>query len=255
MPAAAALALACSTQAVHLEGKRAQFYMPWGAEVKMMTCGSTELYGRVMSTGVAGDRQQWYDQFRVRAHGREVLSVGVRDATFLLPSAGSATKAAPADPDDATVLPMDKRALSPLEKLRQASQPEVHGHREKWMHSLTTINVTIEGADVPTTLSRTAADEKVAIAVTQDKTQPIGLGYAESVIISAGDVDMQMQSTMAHKFPSEIDRIKKMHMDLVFTRVDGNVCAGVLPELWGIRPMSRSTARLLMPPDGNTTGQ
>lgn len=191
-------------------GNKVQFFIPLRKQAHLLTCGDLQLNGRAMSSGIAGDHQQWFDAFTVLRAGRELLKV----------------EAAPAGSNI-------------------TAQPESK-HR-----SLTTVRVTVDGAEVTETAEGAVSVEAGAahVAVTQDKEKRIGQGFSETVQLSVGSTVLQFQSATASKFSSETLQALHAHLDLRFAALNAKECsAGVLAEIWGNAPMSKETAAMLQPP-------
>lgn len=237
-------------------GKKTQIYLPVQEVQQLLTCGALELLGRARNSSVAGDVQQWFDLFKVHFHGVEVLSVGLRDATQLLPSDPSAAKVdTSVGSVDLQVL-QDRAVAAALQRLRARITPASP-------RSLTTLSVDAQQQAVATTGVTSVADGAINVSVVQDTAREIGTGYVEVVGIEAADIGMKMMTSVAGMFPRVEDRIKNMHIDISFTRLTAldsdelsDCFAGILPELWGLQPMSGSTAKLLVAPSsGAGTGE
>jgi hypothetical protein len=216
-------------------GKTTQFYMPLQVDTRLMTCGDFELFGRAMPSGVLGDSQQWFERVEVRSGDRQLVGVEVRDAARAVPDSAATLFSDNKESTDIAVTPA-KRVASALDRLRKEQAEK---------SALTTLSVTVNGEEAKSTGWLRAAALNVTVA--QDAAR-IGLGYVETVDVDSDDIAMQVRSSVAGKFASEADRVRKMHLDVKFTDLNATACAGVLPEIWGVRPMSRSTAQYLVPP-------
>jgi hypothetical protein len=209
------------------QGKIVQFYLPVGRFVALIKCGDFVLEGRVKPTATPGDHQQWFDALRVLVHGDEKLSVGVtarpeaaRDAAS--PIAGNATPAA-------------KRVAETLQQHRDGSAPLKH------------LDVTVEGAALGGAGGKRTASSAFNVSVAGGRT--------ESVSVDSSDVRLVVRTAVAKKFVSEADQINNMHLDLDVPRVNAKLCMGVLPEIWGLRQLSDTTARMLTPPKDDLQGK
>merc|ERR1712159_659767 len=59
------------------DGTKVQFYLPLHKDVKLLACGDFSLHGSTRGSGIAGDSQQWFEQFRVLIDGDEKLRCGL----------------------------------------------------------------------------------------------------------------------------------------------------------------------------------
>lgn len=87
-----------------------------------------------------------------------------------------------------------------------------------------------------------------SVSIAQHMTKKVGRNPAETVTISAGDVTMQIHSSVAKKFASAALRVHHVHLDINFLKIDTNTCSGPLPEIWGSQEMTADTAKLLVEP-------
>lgn len=219
-------------------GKSTQFYMPLRRKMGLLACGKLELHGRAMGSSVPGDHQQWFDMFTVQHGGKHILTVETRATAPLSSSSGTvASSAENAKGVDIGVIGRKDRVKVALERLAGVQN-----------RALSTLAVRIEGNALAATATATAAGGAVNVTVAQDTARRIGSGYVETVVVDADGVSMQMQSSAATKFTTEADRIRYMHIDLAFAQLNATACTGPLPEIWGVRPISAATARLLLPP-------
>lgn len=208
------------------QGKKTQFYMPPGVVMPLLKCGHTEISGRAVNSNVKDDKQQWFDMFQVNIDGARVLSAEARRTVE-----GSAEAA---EGVDAQVL------ASALERLRLATATQ-----QATVRSLTTLNVQVGGKATNATGSHSV--NGATIAITQDGSKSIGSGFAEMIQFDAADIGMKIQSSVAGKFANDEDRVRNIHVDIAFTNIDASKCSGALPEIWGVKSMSKATAKLLMP--------
>lgn len=219
-------------------GKSTQFYMPLRNRMGLLACGKLELHGRAMGSSVPGDHQQWFDMFTVQHGGKHVLTVETRATAPLSAGSGAAASSMEdAKGVDINVLAKKDRVKVALERLSDVQN-----------RALSTLAVSIEGNALAATAAATAAGGAVNVTVAQDTARRIGSGYVETVVIDADGISMHMQSSTATKFTTEADRVRHMHIDLAFAQLNATACTGPLPEIWGVRPISAATARLLVPP-------
>jgi hypothetical protein len=104
--------------------------------------------------------------------------------------------------------------------------------------NLTSIEVTVGDRTLTHPENFLVGNNMIALNVTQDSTKLVGRGYVETVAISTKVLDMKITSRPG---------ARKMHLDMDFNRIDASSCNGVLPEIWGIRPMSLQTTKYLKP--------
>ena len=74
----------------------------------------------------------------------------------------------------------------------------------------------------------------------------------EIVRVAIGDdLGLVIRSSVANKFADEAERFRHIHLDLEWTHIARKEEAvGVLPEIWGLAPMSAATKAMLVPPRG-----
>jgi len=75
----------------------------------------------------------------------------------------------------------------------------------------------------------------------------VGLGYSERVDIITATFHIRVTSAAAKKFADKAMQVKALHLDVEFFVFDKTAAHGVLPELWGLVPISNDTKKLLMP--------
>ena len=75
-----------------------------------------------------------------------------------------------------------------------------------------------------------------------------GHAYVESVDITAASFRMRVTSAKAKKFKNKETQVKALHLDVEFYQFDKEAVRGVLPELWGLVPISKATEKLLKKP-------
>jgi len=73
----------------------------------------------------------------------------------------------------------------------------------------------------------------------------IGQGYKERVDVITEDFHIRVTSAKAKKFENEEMQVKALHLDVTFYKFDQRAVRGVLPEIWGLAPMSKETVKLL----------
>lgn len=221
---------------VSFNGKQTQMWLPVGRPHFIMKCADLDIFGRVIDNGAAGN--QWFDMFKINAKGEEIISVGVKNqsASFFM-QAGVGTQKVKADDISSDQAAMaSARVGRLLNKLRNADSATIASK------NLTTITVDVMSRQQLTTGGPITTGSKVRID--QDSTHTIGRGFSESVMVETGAVALKM-SSIEHKNAAG-DAIA-VHLDLEFLRLDAHVCEGPLAEIWGIRPLSKATAKLLVP--------
>jgi len=76
----------------------------------------------------------------------------------------------------------------------------------------------------------------------------IGNGFSERVDIVTADLHIRIATAKAKKFNEEEMQVKALHLDVEFMRFNSSAARGVLPELWGLVPISAGTKKLLSRP-------
>jgi len=199
--------------------------------MSLIQCGQIELMGRAVNSLIKGDEQQWFDMFQVRVGAAQVLAVEV-----IRGHSGSAKAADSVDVDaDAA------RVASVLAKSRLITAMKQTASR-----TLTTLDVKIEGKATNVTGAHKVGG--ATIAIEQDVSKSIGHGFVEVVRFETPEAGMQIVSSVAGKFANDVDRIRNIHVDIAFTKLDAAKCSGALPEIWGVKSMSKATAKLLLAP-------
>jgi hypothetical protein len=216
------------------QGKVVQFYLPLGRFVALIKCGDFALEGRVKPTATPGDQQQWFDAIRMFVGSDEKLSIGVKPQH-------------PVAPREAASLTGNTTSMA--EKVAET----LLLHREGSTVALANLDVTVEGAVLNRTGTKRIASGGLEVSVTGAANN--GGRRTESVSVDSLDMRLIVRSSVARKFESEEDQIKNMHLDLDVPRVNAQNCMGVLPEIWGIRQLSDTTARMLEPPKENVEGK
>merc|ERR1712054_397490 len=69
-----------------------------------------------------------------------------------------------------------------------------------------------------------------------------------SVKSKTNDAELQVQTSKAHKLGTEKARILGVHLDTTWLHFVPGKCAGVLPEIWGLRPKSAMTKAMMEGP-------
>ena len=113
--------------------------------------------------------------------------------------------------------------------------------------SLRLLNVSIAGRTMGSLGNATV--DGLSVAAQRDTVKKIGNASAESIRITLGaDFAVSVLAAKAVKFPSLTEQARHVHLDLFFDAIDKKAAHGVLPEIWGIAPMSLETKRLLVDP-------
>uniref|UniRef100_A0A7S0IYW2 Uncharacterized protein n=1 Tax=Calcidiscus leptoporus TaxID=127549 RepID=A0A7S0IYW2_9EUKA len=84
-------------------------------------------------------------------------------------------------------------------------------------------------------------------AAADPRAKRIGSGFVEHVDITTAHLSMRVLSARAKKFAEPEMQVKALHLDVEFFKFDKAAARGVLPELWGLAPLSAATAKLLSP--------
>merc|ERR550532_2925372 len=89
-----------------------------------------------------------------------------------------------------------------------------------------------------------------AVTVTAQRQQArIGrIFQKEMVTIETENMAVKVFSSKANKYRDEALQLRNFHLDMSLTNVDLEEAAGVLPEIWGIRPMSGQVKAMLSKP-------
>ena len=64
----------------------------------------------------------------------------------------------------------------------------------------------------------------------------------ETVTVTAPGTGLELTSATAKGLAEA-----RVHVDLKITELEESACRGVLPEVWGLQPMSEKTAAMLLP--------
>jgi hypothetical protein len=207
------------------QGNKVQFFLPLQLEQHLLACHDMQLYGRSMSSGIAGDHQQWFDQFRLTVAGAEMLKIEVSKKDKLLVPVGAKVS------DDVDV---SRGSGNWTKATQQNKQP------------LTTISVAVMKEAMPRT--GVIAYNGVEVDVSRNEAKRIGEGYSEVVDVVVGSTHLQFTSAAAAKFASKTEQALYSHLDVRFAALDAKTCtAGILAEIWGMAKMSAATAAMLQP--------
>mmetsp|Transcript_81535 Transcript_81535/g.225817 ORF Transcript_81535/g.225817 Transcript_81535/m.225817 type:complete len:522 (-) Transcript_81535:20-1585(-) len=78
----------------------------------------------------------------------------------------------------------------------------------------------------------------------------IGEAEAEMVVVEGASCKIVLMSNPANGFEGELAHLaaEYAHLDFVLQMRSRDTCEGILPELWGVRPLSNSTKALLEQP-------
>lgn len=87
----------------------------------------------------------------------------------------------------------------------------------------------------------------VSIRIDTRREHPV-----ESLHVTVGDqLQLMIRSSVARKFSDKAEQAKHVHLDLDWTHFSRKEeTRGVLPEIWGLAPMSAATKAMLAPPAG-----
>lgn len=213
------------------QGKKTQFYLTPAVVTALLHCGNVEVFGRAVNSVVKNDDQQWFDMFQVNVAGEKIVTVEAHRTQ----TNGSAEAS---EAQDAVVL------AEALQRLRLITQSKNDAAATR---QLTTLNVHISGKAANTTGVHNVG--KAFVTISQDMSKHIGNGFVESVQLSTKELGLSIQSSVAGKFANDEDRVRNMHVDIAFNNIDATKCSGALPEIWGVKPLSKATAKLLLPPN------
>lgn len=110
---------------------------------------------------------------------------------------------------------------------------------------LSTMRVSVGGKPLMAGLH---AFQPMMIKATFDrKMKRIGCGYVEHVDITTADFHVRFTSAPAKKFAKPEMQVKGLHLDVELFKLDKAAVRGVLPELWGLAPLSAATTKMLSP--------
>jgi len=110
---------------------------------------------------------------------------------------------------------------------------------------LSTMRVSVGGKPL---MAGVHAFTPMVIKATVDPNKKrIGCGYVERVDIDTAHFRMRVTSARAKKFAEPEMQIQALHLDVDLFKFDQAVVRGVLPELWGLLPLSAATTKLLSP--------
>jgi len=190
-------------------GKRTQFWIPDGIFVELIAVGGDVLHGMANAWSLVGDHQ-WFTKFKVEVQGREAVRVAARPDLLAKASA-----------DDTQL-----RGPKPLQ----------------------TLDIRLDGVFEKNVTGQQKAGGGTVVVTAQRQRTRLGRTFKEMVTIETENMAVALFSSSATKFSDEALQLRNVHLDMMLTNVDLDKSSGVLPELWGIRPMSRQVMAMLSNP-------
>jgi len=88
------------------------------------------------------------------------------------------------------------------------------------------------------------ADGSVNVSVERDEDL-IGFVARERVVVSSKYLTFDVRPESVKKLASMLDSLKYTHLDMRIIEMCKHNCRGILPELWGLVPMSIRTLSLI----------
>lgn len=232
--------------------KPAKFYLPLQTPTRLLTCRDFEFYGRATTHVDDTENDQWFNMFQFRIQKQTMVSVNIRDSALQQPKPSTEKKGASHEKEGLVKIAEDKiasiltrAALLVSEKRTNEVLNAAQQQSQKQPGTLSTIAVTVQGVELSSPAKMQAG--ALNVTVKQDISKHIGNGYAESVAVQHNTVEMEVKSALVTKVVNETKTLQTLHLDMVISNIDASLCTGPLPEIWGIRPMSRSTAKFLIP--------
>jgi len=203
-----------------INGTRTQFWLPVEEYVKLVEVEDVELHGMSRSYA-SGKGQQWITDYRLMSKKKDVLRVSAVDPEGLVPhDVPTQNKGPPKDTLSVSIMVTTKAG---------------------WQR-------------MTTTAAGLNDVNKDNVKVTfKEHHKRIGVGQKQAVIIESAGMVLHLFAAKANKFRTEEDRIKHLHVDMTINKLDYSKAAGVLPEIWGLVPMSSATQDMLKPPIEKTT--
>merc|ERR1712232_1487214 len=110
-----------------------------------------------------------------------------------------------------------------------------------------TISVSVDGALLNQTGISKSHEEAVTVSMSMNKAV-LGSARKEEVRIVAPGMTCKITSNKANKFIKLENQLDHLHLDLSFVKLDLGKAYGALPEMWGLKEISKSTLRLLGKP-------
>lgn len=198
---------------------------------RLLSCGDFALDGVLTATGDAS--QPSFTKFVAHAGGgRGAVAVETRDVVPLPLARVMALSVGPASDGKNDVLVQ--------------LPPRLAG----WRTPLSTLRVTVDGRAVTHAGGEAApfGGGAANVTITQDKAAPIGPGFSEAVAIASPSAALTLRSLAdAHTITNGMPNVR---IDLKISHLDKAMCVGMLPEIWGILPMSSKTQQLLSGQEG-----
>lgn len=194
------------------KGVKTQFWLPMDEVVTLLVVGNVEVQGMARPYASAKG-MQWITDYRVLCKQEEVLRTWA----------------------------VDPEGLLPVARDKAASNPAIHTLGTSVLHGGAWKNMTVDAG-------RAAAGNGEVHFSYQTMNSFIGLGQKEAVSIEAEGMKIRFFSAKAPKFESDAEAIRHLHVDMVINKVDHMLAKGLLPEIWGVEPMTKTTRAMLKPP-------
>jgi len=128
----------------------------------------------------------------------------------------------------------DLVTISALKRLDQTKNDDI----------LKTVNVTVEDISRHKFGKISAYGGKVGVEMIKN-TAKIGPVNKEEVDIRAPGISMKIFSSKANKFIQYSDQLDHIHLDMKLNNIDLDNAYGTLPELWGVKEVSKHTLTML----------
>lgn len=219
---------------VFYNGKRTQFWTQPGQSPELIRCGAWGLHGTAFD---GAERSQWFRRFEVRHEGKAVAEVSVPAGA---PRASGARADVPASQQAAEV-----DVTVETQPLIAANAAGAAAPENTTLPS--TLIAVADGQRLVRTGDRIAGAHGMNVSIAYNR-EYAGFRY-HTATFDTEDLSFSVSSAPAGKMKSIAESVKYMHLDLKFTHLNVHECFGVLPEIWGVHPMSGGTAKMLLPPE------
>lgn len=223
-------------------GKRTQFWGVPGKPINLLHCG---VWGVRASVFNGPSENQWFKDFQIVLKGRVLANV-------TMPATIAQIKPAsvPGSDEAETHASYEGAAAQ-----REVPQPAAARPGPR------TISVSAagwgRGWEISGVGESAVLDEGIRGVGEGEKfrAQVVASNHAgyHTAHLQFGGMVLHVSSAPAMKMAAPADRVRYAHLDVNFRKLDEQHCTGVLPEIWGVQPMGRETAEMLVPPDTHTT--
>jgi len=194
----------------NFNGVRTQFWPPVGVRVKLLEVDGVQL-SATSDDYSNSESMLWFSQFVLSKDKKDIVRMVAADPKPLM-----AQKA----------LAADSQALRTLDLSILGAG--------RWQ------NITNEG-------SYATADGSISL-VFLHTAKKFGTGYQQAVKIQSREMNVTILSAKANKFHDPLKQLSNLHLDMKVTQIDLMKVIGVLPEIWGLKPMTAEVKDMLRTP-------